>query len=202
MLSFVPAGIIGAKNNGAGTVGVVPNMPIVAMKVLPKEGSGPLDKVYKAYAEVLARLKKGEKIASINLSLSSITTDAEAKRIECNWIAQMQDYGTAVCAAAGNDGEDLVANLPAACDEALTVSSIDSADQPSYFSNWAPMTNEAKRKSLITAPGSGIYSTYKDGGYTTLSGTSMVSCKDTVLGSGRSPPAGCVTLVCIPPAGT
>lgn len=153
-------------------------MPIVALKVLPKEGSGPLDKVYKAYADVLARLQKGEKIVAINLSLSSVTDDQDAKKVECDWIRKLQSYGTTVCAAAGNDGEDLKSNLPAACDEALTVTSLDSADSPSYFSNFAAVSNDSKKKSLLAAPGSSIYSTYKDGGYTTLSGTSMVSALD------------------------
>lgn len=169
------AGIIAAKNNGAGVIGVVPNMPILALKVLPKTGSGPLDPIYSAYADVLARLLKGEKIVSINLSLSSVTDDPDAKKVECDWIQKLQSYGTAVCAAAGNDGEDLKDNLPADCVEALTVTSMDSADKPSYFSNFAAMDYEDKKKSLLTAPGSNIYSTYKDGGYATLSGTSMVS---------------------------
>eukprot|EP00878_Enallax_costatus_P039921 GHUV01045860.1.p1 GENE.GHUV01045860.1~~GHUV01045860.1.p1 ORF type:complete len:220 (+),score=38.55 GHUV01045860.1:585-1244(+) len=150
-------------------------MPILALKVLPKDGSGPLDAVYEAYADVLARLQKGEKIVSINLSLSSITDDADAKKVECDWIRKLQLYGTAVCAAAGNDGEDLKDNLPAYCTEALTVTSMDSADNPSYFSNFAAMNNDGKKKSLLTAPGSNIYSTYKDGGYETLSGTSMAT---------------------------
>ncbi len=43
----VPEGIIGAKNQGAGVAGVVPGMPLIAFKVLGRDGSGPLDGIYK-----------------------------------------------------------------------------------------------------------------------------------------------------------
>lgn len=80
--------------------------------------------------------------------------------------------GTAVVSAAGNDGDALDYNLPAACMDAMTVTSLDVNDNPSYFSNYAK-PNNAKTVSMLAAPGSSIYSTYKDGGYATLSGTSM-----------------------------
>jgi subtilisin family serine protease len=95
------AGIIGARNNGAGVFGVVPGMPIVAMKVLGAGGSGSLDIVYKAYAEVLARLQRGERIAAINLSLGAAVSDQNAITAECNWISRIAAYGTAVVVAAG-----------------------------------------------------------------------------------------------------
>jgi hypothetical protein len=41
------AGIIGAKNQGSGVAGVVPGMPIIAFKVLGRDGSGPLDGIYR-----------------------------------------------------------------------------------------------------------------------------------------------------------
>jgi subtilisin family serine protease len=95
------AGIIGARNNGAGVFGVVPGMPIVAMKVLGAGGSGSLDIVYKAYAEVLARLQRGERIAAINLSLGAAVGDQNAINTECSWVSRIAAYGTAVVVAAG-----------------------------------------------------------------------------------------------------
>jgi subtilisin family serine protease len=95
------AGIIGAKNNGAGVFGVVPGMPIVAMKVLGAGGSGSLDIVYKAYAEVLSRLQRGDRIAAINLSLGAAVSDQNAITTECSWISRIAAYGTAVVVAAG-----------------------------------------------------------------------------------------------------
>ncbi|KAF8072366.1 hypothetical protein HT031_000025 [Scenedesmus sp. PABB004] len=160
------AGIVGARNNGYGMTGVV----------LPKDGSGPLDPIYAAYQDVLARLAAGEKIVAVSLSLSSQSSDPEDHRVECAWAARMAAGGTAVVAAAGNDGEPLDANLPASCADALTVTSTTSSDGGSSFSNYLDAGGALRKQgSLIAAPGSSIYSTYAGGGYTTLSGTSMAT---------------------------
>lgn len=99
---LLPQGIISARNNGKGVFGVVPGMPVVAMKVLGSGGSGALDAVYKAYAEVLARLQRGDKIAAINLSLGAdVGGDQNAISVECNWLSKIAAYGTAVAVAAG-----------------------------------------------------------------------------------------------------
>jgi subtilisin family serine protease len=52
-VSAVPAGIIGAANNGQGVTGMVPGMPIIALKVLNKDGAGTLSTIYTALAHVL-----------------------------------------------------------------------------------------------------------------------------------------------------
>lgn len=165
-------GIIAAKNQGQGIFGVVPGMPLLAFKVLSREGSGALENVYNAYKEIIARLQKGEKIVAINLSLSSQSDDEETKAYECGLVTKIQAFGTAVAAAAGNDGEALDYNLPAACMQTMTVTSLDVNDNPSYFSNYAT-AGSTKAATLIAGPGHSIYSTYTGGGYQTLSGTSM-----------------------------
>eukprot|EP00775_Hariotina_reticulata_P006867 gene6867-7083_t len=170
------SGIIGAKNQGQGVYGVVPGIPIVAIKVMDSSGSGPLDNVYRGYAEVLTRLKNGEKFASINLSLGSPIGDQQSQNVECGYINQIITYGTAVATAAGNDnGKYLGYNMPSACPNAIAVTSMTSSDSPSSFSNLAYSSSPAVVKAkTIAAPGSSIYSTYP-GGYQTLSGTSMAT---------------------------
>lgn len=74
------SGIIAARNNGAGIFGVVPDMPILAIKVLGKDGSGPLDNVYSAYKEVLARLKKVSCLLKSSLVKSSLVKRSSLKR--------------------------------------------------------------------------------------------------------------------------
>jgi hypothetical protein len=76
---------------------------------------------------------------------------------------------------AGNDGGELLTGtMPAACPDALSVTSIASDDSPSYFSNLAHNDSPENIKSkTVAAPGSSIYSTFNNGGYMTLSGTSM-----------------------------
>src|SRR5206468_3606147 len=100
--------------------------------------------------------------------------------------------GVTFVVAAGNAGVDLSQQLtmvPAAYDEAITVSALaDTNRMPcgggttmkygaddtfAPFSNYA--TSAADLNHLVGAPGVSIYSTYKGGGYATLSGTSMAS---------------------------
>jgi hypothetical protein len=76
-------------------------MPLIAFKVLGRDGSGPLDGIYKGYAEILARQQRGEKIVAINLSLGSPVMDADSLAVECDWVRKLASYGTAIVAAAG-----------------------------------------------------------------------------------------------------
>lgn len=85
--------------------GVVPGMPLIAFKVLGRDGSGPLDGIYKGYAEIIARQARGEKIVAINLSLGSPVMDADSLKVECDWVKKLASYGTTVVAAAGEKGE-------------------------------------------------------------------------------------------------
>lgn len=105
LITLHDPGIIGAKNQGAGVAGVVPGMPIVAFKVLGRDGSGSLDNIYKAYAEVVARQNRGEKIVAINLSLGSPVMDADSLKVECDWVKKLTRYGTTMVAAAGERTE-------------------------------------------------------------------------------------------------
>jgi subtilisin family serine protease len=91
--------------------------------------------------------------------------------------------------AAGNSGVDLKDFVPAAYNEVIAVTALgDSDGRPcgtgaptSYgaddtfasFSNYATLASDLGR--LLAAPGVAIYSTFKGGGYATLSGTSMAS---------------------------
>ncbi len=95
------AGIIGARNNGAGVVGVVPGAPILACKALGASGSGSLDAVWRCYSDVLTRLQRGDRIAAINLSLGAVVTDAATVSRECDWVTRIAAFGTGVIAAAG-----------------------------------------------------------------------------------------------------
>eukprot|EP00775_Hariotina_reticulata_P000575 gene575-854_t len=109
------AGTIAAKNNGRGVYGVVPGMALIAYKVLSDKGSGSIDTSWNAYRDILTRLKQGEKIVAINLSLGAITSDASTRSIECEFVKNISDYGVAVVVAAGNENNDLDTSIPGAC---------------------------------------------------------------------------------------
>lgn len=86
------------------------------------------------------------------------------KTVECSWAQRLASYGAAVVAAAGNDYRQYVGSmLPAACPDAMVVTSIDSDNTPSDFSNVAfHASGEAVFRRIIGAPGSDIFQTYKD----------------------------------------
>jgi thermitase len=75
------------------------------------------------------------------------------------------DAGCVVVAAAGNDGISS-SFYPAAWPEVLAVASSDPFDGRSAFSNYGAWVE-------LTAPGQSILSTWKTGGWTSMSGTSM-----------------------------
>jgi hypothetical protein len=80
-------------------------MPIIALKVLNKDGAGTLSTIYTALAHVLTLLKSGKRIAAVNMSLTmndgQVPPDAATQEVTCGYIKEITAYGTAVVAAAG-----------------------------------------------------------------------------------------------------
>ncbi|NQU52743.1 MAG: S8 family serine peptidase, partial [Bacteroidetes bacterium] len=72
--------------------------------------------------------------------------------------------------AAGNESDDADNHSPARAEGAniYTISAMDINDNWAYFSNYGTHVD-------YCAPGYSIYSCYKGGGYTTMSGTSMAA---------------------------
>jgi thermitase len=77
------------------------------------------------------------------------------------------DAGCVLVGAAGNDGES-TPFYPAALPGVLSVASSTPSDARSAFSNYGNWVD-------VAAPGQGILSTFKNGGYVTMSGTSMAT---------------------------
>ena len=75
--------------------------------------------------------------------------------------------GSVLVAAAGNDG-DATLNYPAAYPNVVSVAATDDSDARASFSN-------ANADVEVAAPGVDITSTWNDGGYNTISGTSMAT---------------------------
>lgn len=193
------AGTIGAKDNDVGAVGVAPETPLYGVKVLSNSGSGYRSWIIKGIDWVTANgpgTPKNIQVANMSLGGSgsddgesgktcSNTTDAYRKAI-CNSTAQ----GVTYVVAAGNSKADLQGYLPAAYNEVLTVSAVadfngqpgggaaatcrsDEDDTFANFSNYASLQSDQDH--TIALPGVCIYSTWKSGGYNTISGTSMAS---------------------------
>jgi subtilisin len=186
------AGTIGAIYNTSGVVGVAPGVPIYSVRVLNNQGSGSWSSVACGIDWVTANAARlNIKVANMSLggggsddgNCGNTNNDALHKAI-CRSVAA----GITYVVAAGNDGVDLSGFVPAAYNEVLAVTAVadfngapgggaaatcrsDVDDTPADFSNYA--TVDAGH--TIAAPGVCINSTWKGGGYATISGTSMAS---------------------------
>jgi thermitase len=157
------AGTISANtNNGVGVAGVSFNSPLSICKAL----GGPLG--IGSTADVANCITwvhdRGAKVISMSLGGGASTTLKNA--VDYAWKNGAAN-GSVLVAAAGNDG-DATLNYPAAYPNVVSVAATDDRDQRASFSN-------ANADVEVAAPGVDITSTWNDGGYDTISGTSMAT---------------------------
>jgi subtilisin family serine protease len=157
------AGTIAAINNTIGVVGVAPGTQVIPVKVLNRRGSGSNSGVI-AGIDYAASIAQNGDVANMSLGggFSQALNDA---------VIAAAQTGLKFALAAGNESTSATTKSPASANGAniYTISSFANGDIWSSFSNFGnPPVDFAE-------PGSSIYSTYKDGGYATLSGTSMAS---------------------------
>lgn len=157
------AGIIAAKNNEIGVVGVAPNVDLYAVKVLDRRGSGSVSNVVAGIEWAIEN-----KMDIINMSLGSpsysLALDLAVEKAYTN--------GILLVAAAGNDGttDTTINNVgyPAKLSSVIAVAATDINNSRAYFSSTGAEVE-------VSAPGLYIKSTYLKNGYTTMSGTSMAT---------------------------
>ena len=157
------AGTIGARDDTAGVVGVAPGIRLHAIKVLNCAGSGSWSDVISGINYVAGTSTRP---AVANMSLGGPQNTAVDDAVK-GAVANGVFFGV----AAGNDGANACAHSPAAAGTTSgvdTVAATDSSDAEASWSNYGNCVD-------IWAPGVSIYSTYKSGGYATLSGTSMAT---------------------------
>lgn len=157
------AGTIAALDNSIGVVGVAAGATVVAVKVLDSRGSGSYSGVIKGVDYVAANGKTGD---AANMSLGGPVSQALDDAVKA-----AASKGIKFALAAGNDGADANNSSPARANGAniYTISAMDINDRLASFSNYGnPPVDYA-------APGVSIKSTWKDGAYNTISGTSMAS---------------------------
>ncbi len=156
------AGTIAAKNNGIGVIGVAAGATVIPVKVLNRRGSGSYSGVIAGVEHVLANGGFGD-VANMSLGggFSQAVNDA----------VQAASGTVKFALAAGNESTDAGTKSPASAEgpNIYTVSAIDINDDFAYFSNYCNGPVD------YAAPGVGVRSTYKGGGYTTLNGTSMAA---------------------------
>ncbi len=157
------AGIIGAKNNDFGTVGVAFNAELIAVKVLDQLGDGSSATVIQGVDYVASQAKAGE---VANLSLGGTASGLMDRSVSA-----LAERGVLVAIAAGNESSDAANFSPSRVngEHIYTVSAIDAQDNFASFSNFGNPPVD------FAAPGVNILSTYLNGNYNTLSGTSMAT---------------------------
>jgi subtilisin family serine protease len=156
------AGTIAAIDNSIGVVGVAAGATVVAVKVLGPRG-GTLSDVIDGVDYVGATGAPGD---VANMSLGGGASQALDDAV----IAASQG-GVKFVIAAGNNSRDANNYSPARANggNIYTISAMNSNDSWASFSNWGNPPVD------YCAPGVSIKSTYKDGGYATLNGTSMAA---------------------------
>jgi major intracellular serine protease len=150
-------GIICAKNNDIGMVGVAPKSKVIPIKVLDEHGNGHLTTVANGIYLAIER-----KVDIIAMSLGSPLP----VNIVRNAIIAATTQGIPVFVAAGNAGNTKEVFFPAAYKETIAIGSIDENFNRSKFSNTGKNLD-------FMAPGDKIFSTVPDNWYAILSGTSM-----------------------------
>ena len=157
------AGIIAAKNNSFGVVGVAAGATLVAVRVLNSQGSG-------TYSDIIAGVNYVGQ-GSIPGDVANMSLGGPANSSLDNAIINVANMGVFFSLAAGNESQFAGNVSPARTNHSrvYTVSAIDSNDNFASFSNWGNPPVDC------AAPGVSIFSTYRGGTYRTLSGTSMAA---------------------------
>lgn len=177
------AGTAAAKDNNVGVVGVAPGARLWAVRVLDAQGSGQWSSIICGIDWVTSH---ADVIEIANMSLGGggaegSCTDGGMHQAICASVAA----GVTYVVSAGNAASDARFFVPASFDEVITVSAITdfdgepgglgtpacqvgTDDQFAYFSNFGADVD-------LAAPGVCVLSTWRGGGYRSISGTSMAS---------------------------
>lgn len=157
------AGTIAAKNNSVGVIGVAAGATVIPVKVLDSRGSGSYSGVIAGVDFVGANGSVGD-VANLSLGgpVSQAVDDA---------VLAASASGVKFVLAAGNESDNANNHSPARVNGSniYTISAMDIND------NWASFSNYGNPPVDYAAPGVAIKSTWKDGGYNTISGTSMAA---------------------------
>lgn len=172
------SGTIGAKGgNGTGVAGVAWDVQIVGLKFLAANGSGAISNAVKAidYYTAASLNAVGQDFVATNNSWGGGGYSSAMQGA----IDRAAKEGILFVAAAGNSAinTDGTANFPsnystlasAGYEAVISVAAITSRGGLASFSNFGATTVD------LGAPGASIYSTLANGGYGTMSGTSMAA---------------------------
>ena len=156
------AGTIAAINNNIGVVGVAPGAEVVSVRVLGRNGTGYMSWIIAGVNYVGSYANDGD-VANMSLGGSyyeALNTAVLNASNPCYFtLAAGNEYGNANNYSPGSTNGSHI----------FTISAMDANDY------WASFSNYGNPPIDYCAPGVSIYSCYKNGGYATMSGTSMAA---------------------------
>jgi major intracellular serine protease len=155
-------GIIAATNDEFGIVGVAPEVTLVSVKVLNKNGRSQNDSILKGLKYCLVLNPD-----VVNMSLGGPSVMPEAHEV----IKELVSRGIpVVCSVGNNAGDKNQVLYPAQYDECIAVGSYSNSAMRdrSLFSSYGDTVD-------LLAPGEEIFSTFLNGSYGVLSGSSMAT---------------------------
>ncbi len=163
------AGTAGAINNGIGVVGVSAGASVVPVRVFGCNGSSSAATILAGINHV-GRFSEPGDVANLSLG-GFFGTNCGNNSSYRNALRTLANSGTRIAIAAGNSRANAASYQPACVNgnNIFTVASMTCNQTFSSFSNFNVNPID------VIATGSSVRSTYLNGGYATLSGTSMAS---------------------------
>jgi subtilisin family serine protease len=164
------AGVIAASRftyQGKTYQGVAPDAKLVALRVTHGQDGAQDSTIEQALNWIITNFAKyAIKVVNISLGSGSYSSDHTNSTLSDEF-QELADLGIAVFAASGNEGTSGIA-YPAADPNVFSVGSVNSSDTISSF------TQIGSELDLL-APGEGVATTRRGGGYTAVDGTSFAS---------------------------
>lgn len=151
------AGVLGARENGFGLVGVAPRVNLWELKVLDSQAQGSISDVVRGLEWAVEH-----GIQVVNMSLGT----PEDSRTLREAVRAAWEAGLVLIAPVGNESSKVL--YPAAYPEVIAVGAIDRKGELAWFSNTGPEVE-------LVAPGEEIPTTYLERGYRLASGTSFAA---------------------------
>ncbi len=152
------AGVVAALDNDTGVVGVAPEVALYSVKVLDQSGNGTMSVILSGIEWAV-----DNNMQVINMSFGGILNWPSAVRLALQKAYQAE---IVIVAGAGNTGDQGIIFAPARFEPVIAVGATDSTNARASFSGTGSTLE-------LMAPGVGITSTSRGGGYSSGSGTSL-----------------------------
>jgi hypothetical protein len=150
------AGVVAAaSNNGAGVTSLAWNAKVMPVRISDTAGMGYISTIADG---LIYAADHGAKVANVSYAISGYSTTQSAAQY-------LKSKGGVTVVSAGNTG---AVDASVANDSIITVSATDSNDALAGWSTFGPAVD-------VSAPGVGIWTTTRGGGYGAASGTSFAS---------------------------